>query len=153
MRQGDEFLAPARSRWPLHHKWSRASLLVFNMLRAHWHLHWASVPESMCEPLTEFFLHYISGLYPRSYEAMAILVACGGDHVNRRLSACASASEEIGTQRAHDVMITLSLRQNDVAFAIIMHHVIASCVRWVHVTTSSDTNVWDKNLGHGLGSV
>ena len=60
--------------------------------------------ESVSETLTELCLHYIRGSDPWSPEAMAILVACSNDHVNRRLSACAlynlgrtRTSEEIAT--------------------------------------------------------
>ena len=88
-------------------------------------------PESGSESLTDFYLHYIQGSDPRLSEAMAILVACSSDHVDRRLWACAfhnlartwmSASEEITT-------------------------------RSLHVVTSSDTDILDKILGNGLGSV
>ena len=62
-----------------------------------------SVSESVSETLTELCLHYIRGSDPRQWP---FLVACGSDHVNRQLWACAShnlgrtrksESEEIAT--------------------------------------------------------
>ena len=74
--------------------------------------------------LTEFRLHYIRVSDPRSSEAMAILVACSSDNVNRRLWTC--TLHNLG--RPHP-------RKS------------------LHVGSSSDSHIQDKNFGHGLGSV